>query len=90
MKFLQPPKKWKSSRSQIRKSCRRFPYFDGSAPTRAVAQRWDHRAALNVDQGSPTLWPMEGSGLGLWRTHPRVGRNNDLAFPSIQTRGAEK
>ena len=50
-----------------RKSC---PYFEGSAPTSAVAQRWDHRVASNVDQGGPTLWRMDGSGLGLRRTHP--------------------
>ena len=33
---------------------------------------------------------MEGSGLGLRRTHPRVGQSNDSAFPIIQTRGAEQ
>ena len=39
---------------------------------RAVAERWDHRVDLNVDQEGPTLWPMEGSGLGLRRTLRRV------------------
>ena len=29
---------------------------------------------------------MEGSGLAPRRTHPRVGRNNDSAFPIIKTR----
>ena len=32
---------------------------------------------------------MEGSGLGLRRTHPRVGRKNNSAFLVFQTRGAE-
>ena len=37
-----------------------------------MAERWDHRVALNVDQGGPRLWPMEGRGLGLRRTLRRV------------------
>ena len=79
----------KLTQSQIRKSCSRFPYFDGSAPTSAVAQRWDHRLALNVDHGGPT-WPMEGSGLGLRRTHPLIGRNNDSAEAQFSRHEAQK
>ena len=58
--------------SRLWKPLSRFDGFQGSAPTRAVAERWDHRVAVNVDQGGPTLWPMEGSGLSLRRTLRRV------------------
>ena len=49
-----------------------------------MAQRWDNRVAFNVDKGDPTLWPMEGSDLGLRWTHPQIGRNNDSAFSIIR------
>ena len=59
-----------------------------------MAQRWDHRVASNVDQGDPTLWPMEGSGLGLRRIHPRVGRSNDSFslpnYPDTRRRNTKK
>ena len=47
-----------------------------------MAERWDHRVGLTVDQGDPTLWPMEGGGLGLRRTLRRGGRDNDSPPPS--------
>ena len=56
----------------LEKSLPRFHDFQGSAPTRAVAESWDHGVALNVHQGGPTIWPMEGSSQGLQRTLRRV------------------
>ena len=51
----------------------RFHVVQGSASTRTVVERRDHPVSLNVDRGGPTLWPMEGMGLGLRKTLRRVG-----------------
>ena len=68
-----------SSTSIFRRQC---------SDKRRGSTHWDKRVASNVDEGGPTLWPMEGSGLGLRRTHLRGGRSNYSTFPIIQTRGA--
>ena len=53
--FNNPKKIRKCSHSHIRIFFRRFPSFQGSASTTAVAQRWDHRVASNVDQGGANI-----------------------------------
>ena len=58
--------------SLFKKSLPKFRHSQGSAPTRAAAESWDDWVALSVDQGGPTLCPMEGSGLGLRLTLRRV------------------